>query len=168
MYVCMYVCTYLQMDSLPDNAGNSSVRSKIATDPQRCLSSGRDWPSARASPVALAGRYTVFLTRQIHDPFDSSILIVCVSTRRILQRETQNTQSTMFGFSFIYFLFFLFSFFFSFLFLFFCLVSKQFDINIQKETYLVGSWEYIKLGLLHTHTRTEKTNTGEDNTYKIV
>lgn len=48
------------------------------------------------------------------------------------------------------------------------MVSKQFDINIQKETYLVGRWEYIKLGLLHTHTRTEKTNTGEDNTYKIV
>lgn len=63
----------------------------------------------------------------------------------------------MFGFSFIYFLFF-----------FLFLVSKQFDINIQKETYLVGRWENIKLGLLHTHTRTEKTNTREDNTYKIV
>lgn len=73
MYVCMYVFTDGQ--SLPDNAGNSSDRSKIATDPQRCSSSGRDWPSARASPVALAGRYTVFLTRQIHDPFELELSV---------------------------------------------------------------------------------------------
>lgn len=91
---------------------------------------------------------------------------MCEYQKNFTKRNVEYIEyNVWFFFHLLSFRFFLFLFVFLF---FFCLVSKQFDINIQKETYLVGRWENIKLGLLHTHTRTEKTNTGEDNTYKIV